>query len=640
MKKKVILCLILLLVPFLVNASDIDKLELKWSFTDKFYNFSGAYVTSDNVILKMGNTLISYKKTGSTGNTYTSSDSFDLLQVNDDEFILIFDDKLIRLDEDFKELNSVSFLGELSDYYLDEENLLIVTNYVNDNGKTIYLYSYDFKLNEKSKDSVDLFGNYSYLDSNGEKLSISDTYDNTYYIDDEYKFVPKNSFTDGSYFAYSDGAFYQYSSDRKLVKTINFEDSNVDLYKFKYYLLNDKVYVSSVSLKENTSKTGYYYYTIHLYLFDSGFNKLKESSLSNSLRSMSSYSPTNYYYGLYLNNSSVYLYDGNALYNKYYKVNEDLSLTEVSSSEAVPSTSSSSTSSMVIYSKINDMLYEAETDSDHQFSYVLDSENNYIVGVSFSKSDKIKNELWYLDNEFNVLFKKVVDDWNSIDTDLYPDYSSNYSCFDKYNNVVGSEYKKDYIVLAGNGANSSYVKIYDKKGNFIKDLSSDIENIHMSPLFLKASDNGIVVLLQEGFYTACPMGMEGGSVSSNYYYDNGLNRQLLYYDLPYNIFTAVDGKGTITVSKSSEFSGNEIQFEVKPEEGYELKEVKVTDADGNVVVFTNYKFTMPSADVTIEVVFVPENPDTSDIVFMLVLFIIGIFVILRIKAKKNIVWLS
>ncbi len=96
----------------------------------------------------------------------------------------------------------------------------------------------------------------------------------------------------------------------------------------------------------------------------------------------------------------------------------------------------------------------------------------------------------------------------------------------------------------------------------------------------------------------------------------------LKFDVDYEIIPKVQGEGEIKVTDRSA-AGGEVTFEVKPKEGYVLSVVKVTDAAGNVITFTDYKFTMPSSDVTIEAVFVPGNPNTTDIAIMGVV-IVGI----------------
>ena len=83
--------------------------------------------------------------------------------------------------------------------------------------------------------------------------------------------------------------------------------------------------------------------------------------------------------------------------------------------------------------------------------------------------------------------------------------------------------------------------------------------------------------------------------------------------LIYQIETKTDGNGTVEADHVEAEGGTVIKFTVTPKEGYVLSVVKVTDANGNVVTFTDYTFTMPNANVLIEATFVPiktENPNT------------------------------
>ncbi len=96
---------------------------------------------------------------------------------------------------------------------------------------------------------------------------------------------------------------------------------------------------------------------------------------------------------------------------------------------------------------------------------------------------------------------------------------------------------------------------------------------------------------------------------------------LIKLNLDYAVETKVEGQGEIKVISRSA-SGGEVTFEITPKPGYVLSEVKVTDALGNIITFTDYKFTMPSSDVLIEVKFVPENPNTVDILFLVLPFVI------------------
>jgi len=114
---------------------------------------------------------------------------------------------------------------------------------------------------------------------------------------------------------------------------------------------------------------------------------------------------------------------------------------------------------------------------------------------------------------------------------------------------------------------------------------------------------------------------------------------LIKFRIDYEITTKTEGKGTVKVLSRSE-AGNGVTFEVIPKEGYVLSVVKVTDANGNVIEFTDYKFTMPSSDVLIEAVFVPENPYTADIAIVALLLVAIAGGILLLVGRKNLKWLK
>ena len=119
----------------------------------------------------------------------------------------------------------------------------------------------------------------------------------------------------------------------------------------------------------------------------------------------------------------------------------------------------------------------------------------------------------------------------------------------------------------------------------------------------------------------------------------------------YNIETKVSGgEGIIKVVNNASY-GDEITFEVVPENGYVLDVIKVTDASGKVVTFKNNKFTMPSADVTIEAVFVKsvdkiiedtvKNPETrvgTAVMGLLILSILAL--VITSKYGKKLRWLK
>ena len=129
--------------------------------------------------------------------------------------------------------------------------------------------------------------------------------------------------------------------------------------------------------------------------------------------------------------------------------------------------------------------------------------------------------------------------------------------------------------------------------------------------------------------------------SGNFNYCASSNNETYY--LNYNIKTEVTGKGNIEVINTSK-NGASVTFVVTPEEGYVLGTVKVTDKNGNVVTFTDNTFTMPSADVTIEVTFtkIPEkeNPETSDLAVIACIAIIIIGSWATIRNIRKLMWLK
>ncbi len=122
----------------------------------------------------------------------------------------------------------------------------------------------------------------------------------------------------------------------------------------------------------------------------------------------------------------------------------------------------------------------------------------------------------------------------------------------------------------------------------IKVASSDIE-LDSEGRYLDNSEHNIKIYsLERGGYEST-FGIE-------------FNLQLIEHNT-YNIETITDGNGTVEADHIEAESGTAVKFTVTPEEGYVLGEVKVTDANGNVLTFTDYTFTMPSSDVKIEVIF-------------------------------------
>lgn len=226
------------------------------------------------------------------------------------------------------------------------------------------------------------------------------------------------------------------------------------------------------------------------------------------------------------------------------------------------------------------------------------------------------------DNENNLIIEKTNED---------------------YAKFIQGRVIKDYIVLialvwdANYNTTSSDILVYDMEGNLLQTISSG--NIyHM----LNETKSGFVVTNVENTCstTSSGKGIAGiedvrGELKTEYC-DN-YNNEVYYLQL--NIETKINGEGTIEVVENSK-AGENVTFIVNPKEGFVLSEVRVTDKNGNVVTFTDYTFTMPSADVTIEVVFAPENPDTAEIAVIAIIVLATIGGLSFVISKRKLNWLK
>ncbi len=111
--------------------------------------------------------------------------------------------------------------------------------------------------------------------------------------------------------------------------------------------------------------------------------------------------------------------------------------------------------------------------------------------------------------------------------------------------------------------------------------------------------------------------------------------EILYFSIIHKVETKTDGNGTVEATKVNANWGDEVKFTITPNPGFVLSEVKVTDSDGNVVIFTDNTFTMPNADVLIEASFKVENPETVAFISILVFIVLAISGTMLYKTRKK-----
>lgn len=197
------------------------------------------------------------------------------------------------------------------------------------------------------------------------------------------------------------------------------------------------------------------------------------------------------------------------------------------------------------------------------------------------------------------------------------------------------EFEDNYFTLIVS-KEGELLLVYTDKNNeteirSIKVNNEELANYEIGTAALVSEEDGINVFLVAGG-EPCPRSIE---IPSECFSNGDIIMQ--HYKLKYNIITKINGSGTITAKQTIADSGEEITFTVEPKEGYVLGEVKVIDANGNVVVFTDYTFTMPSADVIIEATFIKEveNSNTSDSTIMMFIATMSILVFIAANYQKQ-----
>ena len=255
------------------------------------------------------------------------------------------------------------------------------------------------------------------------------------------------------------------------------------------------------------------------------------------------------------------------------------------------------------------------------------SEDELIVKYGFKLAylDKNLNEKWHVD---------------------FPDIPTNYDPCDNYPHVgTHVTVSGDNIILLSNYSDHQIFNVYNKQGELSNHFEDKIkEPIELMPIYTDLEGEHLFTVYQSTINICASKTQPKKSYMPTllaYNYDDLLDHpqsKVSFYAVTYKINTkVVSGKGTIKISSSSAASGEEVVFEIEPEDGYVLGEVRVTDSAGNVIVFTDYKFTMPSSDVTIEVTFIKQsaNPNTGDLaITILILIAMAIGSLALVQKKK------
>ncbi|MBE6144987.1 MAG: hypothetical protein E7171_00025 [Firmicutes bacterium] len=201
------------------------------------------------------------------------------------------------------------------------------------------------------------------------------------------------------------------------------------------------------------------------------------------------------------------------------------------------------------------------------------------------------------------------------------------------------------------------LRIYDRKNNNNEDeyyylLTEYDENFNIlseNELVSFESDNKIKLDLNSTSHTEKILVLEDGFLvfTDHYYFDledeedylTSILPAIQKYSFVYSVDTRGNENGTIEVDKDSSKTGEMIKYNVQPKDGYKLEKVVLTDDSGNTIEIKDSSFVMPSSNVTIEAIFVVDNPNTG--VFLkvgiacIITFVCYFFIILKnMKVKK------
>ncbi len=452
-------------------------------------------------------------------------------------------------------------------------------------------YYTDFRLNGESLEAL-----YSYGNSSG--ISIIDSYDENGKITNEYNEILDDGFKiilagEETYkIAYSRTGTSG-TKNRYLVKLYKLDQNFNSVEEYEFYLSQECHNFLSYVYNPNDNEI--------IFIFDAWGD-------SSGNRSIFSFDIDNGEF------SEEYIYTTHRPYgiNEYYLTDYGLVFTYEGEYKSAEDDWS------YVYEKTKILLSK-----NHDINYTISNYFN-LKGVYY------KDGFFYIsgnDDDGAVLYK--------LNDDLELVWTYRKDSSEKFSTLKNMVVLNDYIfILSDTSEPNGYiyhspslsnretsVMVLDNKWNLVMEYALDSEE-------LKGSEIHNIIESDDGFIVA-------GEI---YDEENDANAVIAEFTVIFNITTKTDGNGTITPSTTTEHSGNEVTFVVTPNEGYVLSEVQVTDENGNVIIFTDYKFTMPSANVLIEATFVKEekNPETSDIIIVTITISILSGVILTfVNHKKN-----
>ncbi len=374
------------------------------------------------------------------------------------------------------------------------------------------------------------------------------------------------------------GALLNYSDSKKIVKTKEFTDLTLE----SVAVDGDNIYAYGYKRLSNP-----YYNARYLFILDKDFNIVNEVDVRPFVDQYGLGSTYNIGKAIFKDNKFIILlyYTNNGEKLKVMTVSKNLSIESVTDYEDSQ------------YK--NDIMPYNSLEMKYGKGKLIASDNSTNCSSVFIDRACYGSELKYVDQNNKTKWEQDFTNYEGIRDIKYNDY-----------HIFVATMSGKLVILYPTG----------EIAQVVKDLNIN-SNLYLTNDYLavaKVGTPGQLCTMAFNEYDRCEDAMK-----------------LQIYHLSYHIKSKVTkGKGNVEVIGKSD-SGEGVTFKVTPEEGYVLGRIKVTDANGNVVYFTNNTFTMPHADVTIEVEFLVANANTTDAIILTatLLFILS-FIVIMVQRKK------
>lgn len=265
----------------------------------------------------------------------------------------------------------------------------------------------------------------------------------------------------------------------------------------------------------------------------------------------------------------------------------------------------------------------------------------------------IDNYLYEINEEYNIKNKLFASyKQEELLSILKSDYYAIKNTYQINNNetyyYTTSAYDRNYNVISGYKED----EFFNKK-NIITIIDS-LNNQNTIELTNSINDiliinNKLIVLTQNNIDLYSLDGkIEESIPAQNFNYLSTISNNLItigdisikYYEYECNITIYDEPYGTVNVTENPK-PYETIDINVITNSGYELEKLEIIDNDGNEIAITNNQFTMPNKSIYITPTYTTNivNPETADIVLIIIIFTIIMLFIWK-KVYKKYIWLK